>query len=59
MRPGITGLSQVNVRNSVGWNERIKIDLEYIDGFTLFLDIKILLYTIREVLEPERLYLDS
>src|SRR5690554_1607608 len=35
MRPGITGLAQVTVRNSVGWNDRIKIDIKYVKGFNI------------------------
>src|SRR5699024_8018406 len=42
MRPGITGLTQVTVRNSVSWDDRIKVDNNYIDDFNLWLDIKIL-----------------
>src|SRR5699024_5129681 len=41
VRPGITGLAQVKVRNSVSWNERIKIDNYYIDNFSLLLDLQI------------------
>ena len=42
MRPGITGLAQVNGRNSISWGERFKLDVSYIDTYNLFLDIKIL-----------------
>jgi lipopolysaccharide/colanic/teichoic acid biosynthesis glycosyltransferase len=45
MRPGITGLSQVRVRNSVSWDERIKFDLNYINSFNIILDIQILIVT--------------
>ena len=49
MRPGVTGLAQVKVRNSATWDERIKIDNEYIDRFSLWLDIKILFMTVGKV----------
>jgi undecaprenyl phosphate N,N'-diacetylbacillosamine 1-phosphate transferase len=46
MRPGITGLAQVTVRNSVSWDERIAIDVQYVNKFNVWLDFKILLSTI-------------
>jgi len=57
MRPGITGLAQVTVRNSVTWDERIKIDNEYIDKFYILLDIKILFMTIVKIFKRENIYL--
>ena len=56
MRPGITGLAQVMVRNSVSWNERIAIDNQYIDRFSVLLDIKILLMTVRRVSGTSDIY---
>lgn len=49
MKPGITGLAQVTVRNSVTWDERIQIDIKYIENFNIWLDLKILFYTIQKV----------
>lgn len=46
MRPGITGLAQVEKRNSATWDERIEIDIKYVDNFSLLLDLQILLRTI-------------
>ena len=46
MRPGITGLAQVNGRNTLKWSERIRYDLEYIELYSILLDAKILLKTI-------------
>ena len=57
MRPGITGLAQLTVRNSVTWDERIKVDNEYIDKFNIWLDIKILFMTIVKILNSESIYL--
>jgi lipopolysaccharide/colanic/teichoic acid biosynthesis glycosyltransferase len=51
VRPGITGWAQVNGRNSISWIQRIKLDVWYIDHWTLWLDIRILLMTIVQVLQ--------
>lgn len=45
MRPGITGLAQVLKRNSAAWDERIVIDVRYIENFNLILDMKIIIRT--------------
>jgi lipopolysaccharide/colanic/teichoic acid biosynthesis glycosyltransferase len=50
VRPGITGWAQVNGRNSISWTERIKLDVWYIDHWTPWLDVRILLMTIGQVL---------
>jgi lipopolysaccharide/colanic/teichoic acid biosynthesis glycosyltransferase len=46
MKPGITGLAQVNGRNRLKWSERIRYDNEYIDSFSLVLDARILARTV-------------
>ncbi len=46
VRPGITGLAQVKKRNSVSWDERIAIDVEYVERFNIALDLWILANTI-------------
>ena len=51
--PGLTGLAQVMGRNSVSWNEKFKYDIEYVDNYSLILDIKILLKTILVVFKRE------
>ena len=53
MRPGITGLAQVNGRNSISWDERFKLDVFYIDTYNLFLDIKILFITVYKVIKRD------
>ena len=53
VRPGITGWAQVNGRNAVGWEERFKMDVWYVDNGTFWLDLKILFMTIRKVLVRE------
>lgn len=56
VRPGITGLAQVTVRNSVDWDERIEIDNQYVDELSLWLDFKILLRTISKLTKPDNVY---
>ena len=51
--PGITGLAQCSGRNNLGIIERIDIDVEYIENMSLFLDIYIVLKTIKSVLKKE------
>lgn len=58
MRPGITGLSQVRGRNSLPWSKRIEYDLEYIDRYSLWLDLTILLRTFRVVVSQEGFVMD-
>ena len=53
MKPGITGLAQVNGRNSISWGERFKLDVFYIDTYNLFLDIKILFMTVYKVIKRD------
>lgn len=53
MRPGITGWAQVNGRNALGWDERFAYDVWYVDNWTLWLDIKIIVMTVARVLRRE------
>lgn len=53
MRPGVTGWAQVNGRNGITWTEKIKYDVEYIDNFSLWFDIKILFKTVAVVFKKE------
>tara|TARA_B100001287_G_C22542148_1_gene462663 strand:+ start:285 stop:875 length:591 start_codon:yes stop_codon:yes gene_type:complete len=50
VKPGITGWAQINGRNLLTWEERFDLDLWYVNNFSLFLDFKILLITIKKVL---------
>lgn len=49
VRPGLTGLAQVNGRNAIGWDKRFEIDLEYVNYITALNDIRIILSTIIKV----------
>ena len=51
MRPGMTGLVQISTRSKATWDERMKIDLEYIEKFSVIFDIKILFATVKTVLD--------
>lgn len=53
VRPGLTGLAQVNGRNSITWEEKFKQDISYIKNITLLNDIKIILETISKVFKRE------
>lgn len=50
VRPGITGWAQVNGRNNVTWTEKFKLDVWYVDHCSMWVDIKILFMTIKNVL---------
>lgn len=53
MKPGMTGLVQMTVRNEASWDERIKIDNEYVEKFSILFDFKILLGTVKELLNSK------
>ena len=53
VKPGITGWAQVNGRNGLSWRERFELDVWYVDNHTFFLDLKILLMTVKKVLFRE------
>ena len=53
VRPGITGWAQVNGRNAIGWEDKFKLDVWYVDHRSLWLDIKILWLTVKKVLVRE------
>ena len=50
LKPGLTGLWQISGRNDVGYEERVKLDIYYIEHWSLLLDIKILIKTVLAVL---------
>lgn len=45
VRPGLTGWAQVNGRNSIKWETKFKYDVEYVDSLSIWMDIKVVLYT--------------
>ncbi len=59
MKPGVTGLAQVNGRNEISWDDKIKFDLKYIEGYRkygILLDFVILFKTIIKVIRMEGSY---
>lgn len=53
MRPGVTGWAQVNGRNDLTWSEKIEYDIEYIEKFSLWFDIRIFFKTVSVVLKQD------
>lgn len=53
VRPGITGLAQVNGRNAISWEDKFNYDVDYVDKYSLVMDIKILLQTVLKVFKRE------
>lgn len=49
VRPGVTGWAQINGRNALSWDEKFKLDVWYVDHRSLWLDLKILLLTVKKV----------
>ena len=53
IKPGITGWAQVNGRNTISWEKKFEYDVWYVDHQTFFLDLKILLLTVKKVIKSE------
>lgn len=56
VKPGITGWAQVNGRNSIPWSKRIEYDIWYVNNYSLLLDLKILLKTLRVLFKDDNIY---
>lgn len=56
VRPGLTGLAQVNGRNSISWKEKFEYDVEYVNNVSFILDVKIVFLTIKQVLCRDNIY---
>jgi lipopolysaccharide/colanic/teichoic acid biosynthesis glycosyltransferase len=59
VKPGITGLAQINGRNEIPWQKRKELDLEYVDRQSFWLDMQILLKTIPYVLARRGTFANS
>jgi len=59
VKPGITGLAQVNGRNAISWEEKFKYDVEYVDKQSLLLDIVILWMTFLNVIQRKGISADG
>lgn len=51
--PGLTGLAQINGRNAISWEDKFRLDVEYVDNITLVGDIKIIWGTVMKVLKRD------
>ncbi|MDP8240575.1 MAG: sugar transferase [Candidatus Hatepunaea meridiana] len=58
VRPGITGLAQVMGRNTLDWDERLELDVQYIENTSFVLDIKLLVKTVAIILKRENVELN-
>ena len=59
IRPGLTGLAQVNGRNKLSWDERLEMDVLYANNISLLQDIKIMFLTVKKVLIHEDITVDG
>ena len=59
VRPGITGLAQVNGRNAIDWNTKLELDAQYAEKLSLKLDIQIFLMTIMKVIKHDGVIVDK
>ena len=59
VRPGITGWAQVNGRNTLSWEEKFKLDVEYVEKISFALDIKILWMTLLNVVQRKGISADG
>ena len=53
VRPGLTGLAQINGRNTITWEKKFEYDLEYVKNLSFALDVRIFIGTVRAVLKRE------
>ena len=53
VRPGLTGYAQANWRNSISWEQKFDLDVEYVDKMSFGMDVKIIFQTIKAVLKRE------
>ncbi len=53
VRPGVSGLAQVNGRNAISWSRKFELDVYYVDNISFLMDIKILLKTILKVFKSD------
>lgn len=53
VRPGLTGYAQIHGRNAISWEDRFKLDVEYVNRVTLIGDLKIIFGTVKAVLKRE------
>jgi undecaprenyl phosphate N,N'-diacetylbacillosamine 1-phosphate transferase len=59
VRPGITGLAQINGRNNLEWTKKLALDVEYVEKMNLFLDLMIIFKTLKNVVVRSNIVLNA
>lgn len=59
VRPGLTGLAQVNGRNAISWQEKFRYDVEYVKHVTFWGDMKIVIRTVGKIFKREGINMDT
>ena len=59
VRPGITGLAQVNGRNALDWDSKLELDAQYAENLSFLLDLKIFFKTIKKVIKHDGVIADK
>lgn len=59
VRPGVTGWAQINGRNAISWEDKFRLDVWYVDNHSFWLDLKILLLTVKKVFFREGISADG
>ena len=59
VRPGITGLAQINGRNNISWDDKLEMDAQYVEKISFTNDLKILLKTIQNVISQKDIVVAS
>ncbi|MBK8681423.1 MAG: sugar transferase, partial [Bacteroidetes bacterium] len=59
VRPGITGLAQINGRNNLTWNDRLQFDIQYVKNLSLALDLNIFFNTIGVIFRGKNIQPDA
>lgn len=57
VRPGLTGLAQINGRNTLDWEDRFSYDIKYVENITLLIDINIIIRSVLKVFKREGVYI--
>lgn len=59
VRPGLSGLAQINGRNFIGWDHRLAFDVEYVNRITFLGDIRIILKTVGKFIKKQDIAVDT
>ncbi|MBQ7345842.1 MAG: sugar transferase, partial [Oscillospiraceae bacterium] len=59
VRPGLTGWAQVNGRNAISWEEKFRLDVEYVENISFSMDMKVIFTTIGKIFKREGISSDT